>query len=131
VSVEAPGPIVVSYPANGSGNIWETSRSPDQGVEALMGRTRARILHSVQSPATTTHMAADLDLAPATVSAHLSTLTSAGLVHRTRQGRLVLYARTLLGSRLLGHAHVDQAWSTMAEEAGPYAGPASEDVEYG
>ncbi len=109
VSAEVPGPIVVSYPASGFGNIWESSRSPDQGVEALIGRTRARILHSVQSPATTTQLAADLDLAPATVSAHLSTLTSAGLVHRTRQGRLVLYARTLLGSRLLGHTQVTRS----------------------
>lgn len=131
VSAEAPGPIVVSYPAHGSGNIWASSRGPNQGIEALMGRTRARILHSVQSPATTTHLAADLALAPATVSAHLSTLTSAGLVHRTRQGRLVLYARTLLGSRLLGHAQVDEASSTSVGEAAPYGSAEGEDIEYG
>lgn len=131
VSAEVPGPIVVSYPASGSGNIWESSPSPDQGVEALMGRTRARILHSVQSPATTTQLAADLDLAPATVSAHLSTLTSAGLVHRTRQGRLVLYARTLLGSRLLGHAQGNEASSTFVNEAAPYGSAEGDDIECG
>jgi DNA-binding transcriptional ArsR family regulator len=109
ISAEVPGPLVLGYPANGSGAIWDESRSPERGIEALIGRTRAVILSSVELPQTTTHLARQLELAPATVSAHLSTLTSVGLVRRVRDGRAVLYSRTLLGTRLLGDRYADDA----------------------
>lgn len=55
----------------------------------LIGRTRARILAAVASPATTGEVAEQLRLSQSTVSYHLQILHRAGLVQRVRDARIV------------------------------------------
>lgn len=57
----------------------------------LIGRTRARILAAVATPATTGEVAGQLRLSQSTVSYHLQILHRAGLVQRVRDARTVLY----------------------------------------
>jgi DNA-binding transcriptional ArsR family regulator len=95
------GAFVISYPAQGAGTIWEERRSRERGLGALVGRSRAAVLADLNVARSTTALARRLELAPATVSAHLSRLAGAGLVSSAREGRLVLYSRTSLGTLLL------------------------------
>jgi DNA-binding transcriptional ArsR family regulator len=78
---------------------------PARGVAAalagLVGRSRARILAELETPATTTQLAARLGLALGTAGGHLTALRAAGLVAGTRVGRQVLYRRTPLGDALV------------------------------
>jgi DNA-binding transcriptional ArsR family regulator len=65
-----------------------------------MGASRARILAALDAPQSTTELAAQLELTPGGISQHLSVLSKAGLVASTREGRVVLYARTEVGDQL-------------------------------
>jgi DNA-binding transcriptional ArsR family regulator len=63
-------------------------------------------------PRTTTWLADTLDLAPATVSGHLSVMSASGLLHSRKSGRQVLYARTRVADVLLhGEAAVPDSAS--------------------
>ncbi|WP_182873732.1 ArsR/SmtB family transcription factor [Microbispora sp. H10670] len=67
----------------------------------LLGGTRAAILAELRSPYTTTEVARRHDLAPGTVSRHLSVLRDAGLVGSRRRANEVLYVATPLGRALV------------------------------
>ena len=97
------GAFVISYPAQGAGTIWEERKSRERGLDALVGRSRAAVLADLDVARSTTSLSRRLELAPATVSAHLSRLAAAGLVSSARDGRLVLYSRTSLGTLLLNN----------------------------
>ncbi len=91
-------PPVISYPM---------PRLAPPGIPAapeqlghLLGPTRADLLASLRTPATTQSLAARHFLSPATVSYHLGILRRSGLVTSERSGRAVLYRRTPQGSRL-------------------------------
>jgi DNA-binding transcriptional ArsR family regulator len=79
-----------------------------QALDELVGRSRAALLLDLDQPRTTAQLSSRRQLAPATVSYHLSALVNAGLVLRKRDGREVLYDRTAYGDLLLeavlGHA---------------------------
>ncbi len=60
-------------------------------------------------PATTSALSAALGLAPSTVSEHLSALLAAGVVHRRRAGRRVLYGLEPAGTALVGLIGGDSA----------------------
>lgn len=90
------------YPARGVAELWEGDREPDPALAAVLGRTRATLLHVLAEPATTAALAHRLALAPATVSGHLTALREAGLLSATRSGREVHYRRTRLGDELTG-----------------------------
>jgi DNA-binding transcriptional ArsR family regulator len=51
----------------------------------------------------TTELAAQLGVTRSAVSQHLQVLAAAGLVHRARAGRTVLYRQSALGTQLAGH----------------------------
>jgi DNA-binding transcriptional ArsR family regulator len=70
-------------------------------VVALIGRRKAALLGCLGRPASTKDLAERLGITPGAVSQHLSVLHGAGLVTRARVGRVVLYARSELGTRLL------------------------------
>ena len=108
------GAFVISYPAQGAGTIWEERKSRERGLEALVGRSRAAVLADLDIARTTTALARRLELAPATVSAHLSRLAAAGLVSSAREGRLVLYSRTSLGTLLLNSDQVGDEYARCA-----------------
>jgi DNA-binding transcriptional ArsR family regulator len=108
------GAFVISYPSQGAGTIWEERKSREHGLEALVGRSRAAVLEDLDVARTTTALARRLALAPATVSVHLSKLAAAGLVSSTREGRLVLYSRTSLGTLLLNSDQVVDEFAQCA-----------------
>lgn len=92
---------VVSYAARGAGRVWEEPRNTDLGLVELLGRSRAEILQRLDIARTTTGLAREIDLSPSTVNWHLSVMTTAGLLASRREGRRVLYARTLVGDLLI------------------------------
>ncbi|GIH68603.1 DUF5937 family protein [Sphaerimonospora thailandensis] len=102
VVVEAPWQPTLIYPARGVGDLWQSSPHPPapRSLQRLIGRTRAKVLTSLSKPTSTSTLARNLGLSPATVSEHLATLRDAGLVSRYRVGRTVYYAPTALGTAL-------------------------------
>ena len=101
--VEPPWPYSLLYPARGIAGLWQPPASAAPGaLAALVGRSRATLLVALAEPASTTQLARSLGLAPGAVGDHLTVLRQAGLVHRARSGRSVLYQRTPLGDALAG-----------------------------
>ncbi|MEN1889689.1 winged helix-turn-helix domain-containing protein [Streptomyces mirabilis] len=102
--VEDPWPRTLVYRARGTAALWgeqETVPRPD-ALTALVGRARARLLVALDAPASTSHLARSLAMAPGAVGDHLAILRGAGLLVRARSGRSVLYRRTPLGEALVG-----------------------------
>ncbi len=101
---EDPWPRTLIYPARGIAALWETTAEPvgAEQLADLLGRSRARLLAALDAPASTSQLAASLGLAVGGVGDHLAVLRRAGLLHRARAGRSVLYARTALGDALVG-----------------------------
>ncbi len=64
---------------------------------------RAQLLALLRTPASTTELAAQLGVTRSAVSQHLQVLAAAGLVHRARAGRTVLYRQSAFGAQLAGH----------------------------
>ena len=92
----------LTYSPRGLGRLWEsapkTTPSPLTGV---VGRTKTAILASLELPMSTTQLAAQLDLSAPTLSVHLKAMQAAGILSSRRDGRTVLYQRTLLGDHLV------------------------------
>lgn len=96
-----PWPKAITYPARGIAGLWQKPEGTEPGALAdLLGRTRARLLTNLAEPAGTTQLARSLGLATGAVGDHLAVLRRAGLVDRSRSGRVVLYRRTPLGDAL-------------------------------
>jgi DNA-binding transcriptional ArsR family regulator len=102
-------PVLV-YPPRGVAELW---REPPAGqadpLAALIGRTRATLLAMVELPRTTTQLAEQLGLSPASVSQHLKVLKDTALVTARRRGRMVLYQRTAAATALLAAIRSDRA----------------------
>lgn len=96
-----PWQPTVIYPARGMAGLWSTTET-DRALDRLLGANRAAILSGLHEPASTTTLAHRHGLAPSSVSAHLSILREAGLLHSRRQGFSVLYERTPMGETLVG-----------------------------
>ncbi|MBM2621667.1 winged helix-turn-helix transcriptional regulator [Actinoplanes sp. LDG1-06] len=108
-SGDQPDLIMVTYQSRGAAVLAETPVPPppaeDDRLAILVGRGRAAVLRALTVPATTTGLSTALGLAPSTVSEHLAGLLAAGVVHRRRAGRRVLYGLEPAGValvRLLG-----------------------------
>lgn len=101
--LEDPWPRTLVYRARGTAALWngqDTVSRPD-ALTALVGRARARLLVALDAPASTSHLARSLAMAPGAVGDHLAILRAAGLLVRARSGRSVLYRRTPLGEALV------------------------------
>jgi DNA-binding transcriptional ArsR family regulator len=72
-----------------------------RSLAALMGATRAAVLHAVGSGTTTTQLARQLRTSLASVSRHTGVLRNAGLITTHRDGPAVVHAVTPLGAALL------------------------------
>jgi DNA-binding transcriptional ArsR family regulator len=96
-------PLAV-YPARAAGTLWETTPAAPDGLAAVLGPTRARLLSLLRGPATTAELARRLAISAPAVSQHLQALHAAGLVTRSRHGRQVLYTLTGVGTALLDAA---------------------------
>jgi len=94
----------LAYGPRGVANLW-TSSSPAPNwtaIEAALGAGRACILKGLLPvPRTTTELAHQLCLSPATVSAHLLRLKAAELVEPHRSGKRVYYRLSCAGESLL------------------------------
>ncbi|MBG0568774.1 ArsR/SmtB family transcription factor [Actinoplanes aureus] len=104
-STDHPEVVMVTYQSRGAAVLAETpapSVPEDQDrLAVLLGRGRASVLRALTVPATTTALAVALGLAPSTVSEHLTGLQAAGVVHRRRAGRRVLYGLEPAGTALV------------------------------
>src|SRR5215212_1720447 len=100
----------LTYPPRGVATLWDLDepRGPD-GLEALIGTTRAAILAELEQPRSTTELARRLNLTPGAVSQHLRRLSRGGVVTGSREGREVLYALTGAGDALLSGARPPRA----------------------
>jgi DNA-binding transcriptional ArsR family regulator len=99
--LDVPHAYALTYPARGTGELWLPSTAPSDGLDQLIGRSRAAILRRLAQPATTSQLAAEMRMAIGTVGDHLATLRKTGLVTRARAGRQVLYERTPLADSLI------------------------------
>ncbi len=97
VNIDPARPPIIIYPARGAAVAPPPTAS---AVPELLGRGRARVLAALGEPQSTLQLAAMLELTPAAVSHHLGVLHRAGLVHRSRRGRWVLYSKTTLADDL-------------------------------
>ncbi|MEV6637136.1 ArsR family transcriptional regulator [Actinoplanes sp. NPDC051470] len=102
-SGDDPDVIMVTYQSRGAAVLADrvAPSAPADRLAILIGRGRATVLRALTSPATTTGLATALGLAPSTVSEHLSALQAAGVVHRRRAGRRVLYGLEPAGVALV------------------------------
>jgi DNA-binding transcriptional ArsR family regulator len=95
----------LAYPARGIGTLWSPERAaPPDALERLLGRTRAALLVSLDSPRSTTELAGAFGVSPGGISQHLTILRDAGLVCGRRVARSVLYMRSSEGDDLLAAA---------------------------
>jgi DNA-binding transcriptional ArsR family regulator len=100
-SGDQPDVVMVTYQARGAAVLASSlpASAPDDQLALLIGRGRAAVLRSL--PATTSALAVTLGLAPSTVSEHLAGLQAAGVVHRRRAGRKVIYGLEPAGVALV------------------------------
>jgi DNA-binding transcriptional ArsR family regulator len=111
-STDHPEVMMVTYQSRGSALLASTppgAAPAGDRLAILVGRGRAAVLRALATPATTTGLAGALGLAPSTVSEHLSGLQAAGVVHRRRAGRRVLYGLEPAGVALVGLLAGDSA----------------------
>jgi len=113
--VEGPWQPTLIYPARGIAMLWEQGRSgAPAALVALLGHRRARVLLDLDAPRSTSDLAHRLGLSSPSVSQHLSVLRGAGLVHASRLGRSVLYARTERGDVLVKGSADERGSSTTS-----------------
>ena len=94
----------LAYGPRGVTNLWSSASPAPNGtaIEAALGSGRASILKGLPPvPRTTTELAHQLHLSPATVSAHLLRLKAAELVEPHRSGKRVYYRLSCAGESLL------------------------------
>ncbi|MEV6346639.1 helix-turn-helix domain-containing protein [Actinoplanes sp. NPDC051851] len=112
-STDHPDVMMVTYQSRGAAVLAERAApgAPDttDRLAVLVGRGRAAVLRALVTPATTTALATTLGLAPSTVSEHLAALLTAGVVHRRRAGRRVLYGLEPAGVALVSLIGGDSA----------------------
>ncbi len=93
----------------GRSSLAATSRLPQESLAALLGRTRAAILHALRDGCTNSELAEKLGVTPGAVSQHTGTLRAAGLISTRRSGGgRVVHTVTTLGRHLL-HAGPEPA----------------------
>ncbi|MGW5445328.1 winged helix-turn-helix domain-containing protein [Streptomyces asiaticus] len=104
-------PAVLSYPIEHTFDWALPAHQPlggDTRLSAILGSTRARILHTVaEAPGTTTDIARRLGIPPSTASRQLTALREAGLIDSHRYGNRVPHSVTALGEALLNGRHPD------------------------
>jgi DNA-binding transcriptional ArsR family regulator len=106
-SSDHPDVVMVTYQCRGAAVLADGpapaagDAGADDRLALLVGRGRATVLRALATPASTTGLAGALGLAPSTVSEHLSALQAAGVVHRRRVGRRVLYGLEPAGVALV------------------------------
>jgi DNA-binding transcriptional ArsR family regulator len=105
-------PTALAYPGLDPVLVYPVAKAPltvadgtDDGVERLLGRTRAAVLTEVagRSARTTSEVAGAVGIALPSASYQIGVLRDGGLVASHRDGKYVLHTATPLGLRLLGN----------------------------
>ncbi|MFG2298281.1 DUF5937 family protein [Streptomyces sp. NPDC048603] len=97
-----PHAPALTYPPRGVGEVWaDTSEAAGSPLGALLGRSRAALLAHLDLPASTSQLAAYLNMSSAAISQHLAVLRRSGLISSRRSGRWMLHQRTSLASELV------------------------------
>ncbi|RJO77581.1 ArsR family transcriptional regulator [Nocardia panacis] len=86
-------------------------RPANEALVALLGRTRAAALEAVAAGRTTSELARELGVSPATASEHATILRESGLIDSHRRRNAVRHELTTLGAALLD-GKVDEARRT-------------------
>lgn len=97
---DAPWQPTIVYPSRGAGLVFEEADAPTDPLAPLLGRTRAGLLLALQTPSSTSQLAALTGASIGATGDHLKVLLDAGLVSRARVARSVVYRRTPLGDAL-------------------------------
>ncbi|MFE5300160.1 ArsR/SmtB family transcription factor [Streptomyces sp. NPDC056632] len=102
----AGGPLVMYRPEAATVLVYPMCRGEGtdhrpEALGALLGRTRARVLALLRTPATTTALADRAGVSLAAASQHAAVLRGAGLIDTVRTGTAVLHSLTPLGHSLL------------------------------
>jgi hypothetical protein len=102
VALADPGlrPILV-FPIDTGARLLAGRHGGGDHVSALLGPTRATILRSAVTGCTTTRLARQAGVAPATVSHHTGVLRDAGLITTDRHENLATHLITSLGLEVL------------------------------
>jgi DNA-binding transcriptional ArsR family regulator len=99
------GPPVLVYPmpidVPTANTLWTMSTHKEEALMALVGRTRAMLLWTLNESSTTTGLSTKLSVSPAAISQHTAVLRTAGLISTRRDGNRVWHSLTPLGSDLL------------------------------
>lgn len=93
-------PQVLVYPAARLEMLRDGSAG-NVGLVQALGSTRTWLLEAARSGRTTTQLAQEVGVSPASVSEHTQVLRRAGLVRSERDGRTVVHVATVLGDALL------------------------------
>ncbi|MEV0648097.1 DUF5937 family protein [Phytomonospora sp. NPDC050363] len=97
-----PWQPTLRYGPRGIGMLWKPEpQAVPEALAAVLGRSRAMLLSTLDEPESTTALAMRTGLTAGAVSQHLGVLKDSGLVGAHRSGRYVLYARTELGESLV------------------------------
>lgn len=99
--IDAGQPPALTYPARGRGTLLTGPSDLGGPLAALLGRTRAQLLHALHEPSSTTQLAQAFQITPGAVSQHLAVLHQNGLLTRARSGHHVLYRQAPLAVELL------------------------------
>ncbi len=95
-------PPVLLFPVDHAPALAAVGRSSHpQALGALLGRTRARVLQTLENGTTTGELAGRLTISAASASTHVRSLREAGLACSTRAGAHVLHSLSPLGCALL------------------------------
>lgn len=101
VALEPPWPPAIVYPARGTAAVWESGQANAPALQRLLGASRARLLHALDEPASTSQLAHTEQMSLGGVGDHLAVLRASDLVTRARSGQSVLYQRTPIGDALV------------------------------
>ncbi|WP_043617663.1 ArsR/SmtB family transcription factor [Nonomuraea candida] len=92
----------IAYPVPGARTLWSGPAAPAYDeLSALMGPVRADLLGAIGRPKTMSMLAADMKIAPSSITYHCDRLRAARLITRERRGREVWIARTERAEELL------------------------------
>jgi DNA-binding transcriptional ArsR family regulator len=92
----------IQYRARGVYQLWHPELpEASEGLEHLLGSSRARLLKQLAAPATPGELAHRLQVTPSAVSQQLRWLRDAGLVQTVRRGRHRSYELSHVGHALL------------------------------
>ncbi|SEG91573.1 Helix-turn-helix domain-containing protein [Nonomuraea solani] len=106
VSLDNEEAVWIAYPVPGAQSLWRQPAAPvHDELSALMGPVRADLLCAIGRPMTMSMLAADMKIAPSSITYHCDRLRAARLITRERRGREVWVGRTHRAEELLELFH--------------------------